>query len=148
MEQEYEEKKKKDSERKGREMEKFMESMMCGEVKSKGNNREGGGGGTTSSFGEGNNNAVDGGMEDDGIPFACHLCRSHFQNPVVTPCGHYFCEKCMLQQIKEEGGSTGCPICKKDTHGVMNHPQKLVAKKRRLVGRDGTWEEYLERSKG
>ena len=39
-------------------------------------------------------------------------------------------------------------VCQKDTHGVLNHASKLVAKKRRLVGRDGTWEEYLERNKG
>ena len=40
--------------------------------------------------------------------------------------------------------SSCCPICQKDTNGVLNHPRKLEAKKRRLVGRDGTWEEYYE----
>ena len=52
----------------------------------------------------------------------------------------------MHETIKDEG-ATGCPICQKDTHGVLNHASKS-AKKRRLVGRDGTWEEYLDRSRG
>jgi RING finger protein 113A len=138
MEQEYEEKKKKEEERKGKEMERFMSIMMCGEV--------GGDDGLQSKGGDNEQNygAVN---TEDGIPFACHLCRGPFQNPIVTTCNHYFCEKCMMRRIKDEG-TTGCPICQKDTHGVLNHASKLVAKKRRLVGRDGTWEEYLERSKG
>jgi len=57
-----------------------------------------------------------------------------------------FSEKCMQTRVREVG--TGCPICQKDTHGVLNHAQKLVAKKRRLVGRDGSWEDYLQKSKG
>ncbi|KAL9185749.1 hypothetical protein ACHAXT_003526 [Thalassiosira profunda] len=128
MEQEYEEKKKAEEQKRGREMERFMSSMM-----------------------EGKGGAVEGDDEkdaaiktDDGIPFACHICRGAFTNPIVTPCGHYFCEKCMLQKVREAG--PGCPVCQKDTHGVLNHAQKLVAKKRRLVGRDGTWEEYLEKT--
>jgi RING finger protein 113A len=147
MEQEYEEKKRKEEERKGREMERFMNSMMCGEVGdgSAVKNKSADGGGDDDGFG-GNNeedrNAKSG--IDDGIPYACHICRGPFQNPVVTTCGHYFCESCMQSRIREAGSdSTACPICQKDTHGVLNHPQKLVAKKRRLVGRDGTWEEYL-----
>mmetsp|Transcript_6635 Transcript_6635/g.11565 ORF Transcript_6635/g.11565 Transcript_6635/m.11565 type:complete len:372 (-) Transcript_6635:273-1388(-) len=140
MEAEYEEKKKKEEEKKSREMEIFMNSMMCGEVKGSGTMTSSQ---SSSSIGNAERNAV---MAEDGIPFACHTCRGPFQNPIVTTCGHYFCEKCMMTRIREVG--SGCPICQKDTHGVMNHPQKLVAKKRRLVGRDGTWEEYLERSKG
>lgn len=129
LEAEYEEEKKRKEERKSREMENFMKSMMDGEeAQCPLANEEGGGSGT-----------------DDGIPFACHICRGPFKNPVVTPCGHYFCEGCLLGRMREEG--TVCPISQKDTHGIMNHPQKLIAKKRRLVGRDGTWEEYLERSK-
>jgi len=135
MEMEYEEKKKRDEERKSQEMERFMNSMMCGEIKNNGV--------SSSSRGDGDEEGAK--PSDDGIPFACHICRGPFFNPIVTTCGHYFCEKCLLNQIKEAG--SGCPICQKDTHGVMNRAQKLVAKKRRLVGRDGTWEEYLEKSR-
>ncbi|KAL7535454.1 hypothetical protein ACHAXR_006512 [Thalassiosira sp. AJA248-18] len=137
MEQEYEEKKKKEEEKRGKEMEQFMNSMMTG----------GGGGNNKNGMQQSSSmNNNDEQLTEDGIPFACHLCRGPFQNPIVTTCGHYYCEKCMLAHVREVG--TGCPICQKDTHGVLNHAQKLVAKKRRLVGRDGTWEEYLERSKG
>ena len=139
MEQEYEDKKKREEEKKGKEMEAFMQSMMCGEIKNAS------GGGTMLQSANGNGNDASTFNTDDGIPFACHLCRGPFQNPIVTTCGHYCCEKCMMARVREFGN--GCPVCQKDTHGVLNHAQKLVAKKRRLVGRDGTWEEYLERSK-
>jgi RING finger protein 113A len=78
----------------------------------------------------------------DGLPFACFICRKAFQEPIVTPCGHYFCQKCILQSVMDK--STACPICSKDTNGVFNHPAKLVAKKRRLVGPQGTWEEFRD----
>eukprot|EP00984_Skeletonema_dohrnii_P014207 scaffold5949_cov120-Skeletonema_dohrnii-CCMP3373.AAC.1 len=141
MEQEYEERKRGEEERKGREMERFMNSMMCGEVGS------GGGGVKKKKSGDdddyfGNNKEDDAKSANDGIPYACHICRGPFQNPVVTTCGHYYCESCMQTRIRESGLTT-CPICQKDTHGVLNHAQKLVAKKRRLVGRDGSWEDYL-----
>eukprot|EP00956_Cyclotella_meneghiniana_P040960 scaffold210510_cov23-Cyclotella_meneghiniana.AAC.1 len=47
-------------------------------------------------------------IEEDGIPFACHICRGPFRNPIVTSCQHYFCETCMSTRVKEVG--TGCPI--------------------------------------
>mmetsp|Transcript_10423 Transcript_10423/g.20681 ORF Transcript_10423/g.20681 Transcript_10423/m.20681 type:complete len:351 (+) Transcript_10423:210-1262(+) len=132
MEQEYEEKKKRDEERRGREVEKFMNSMKEGASDA------------VACDDEDDVNVV--GKDDDGLPFACHICRGPFHNPIVTTCGHYFCERCMLQRIRE--GNAGCPVCQKDTHGVLNFPQKLVGKKRRLVGRDGTWEEYLAKIGG
>ena len=120
-------------------MEKFMRGVMgSGDAEDEGDDEYG-------------NDVTDRkGDNNDGIPFACHICRGPFQNPIVTTCGHYFCESCMLGKIRNEdgGGGTGCPICQKDTHGVLNYAQKLVAKKRRLVGRDGTWEEYLEKMGG
>jgi len=123
-----------------------MRSMMCG-----GGGKDGkdgtvdGGRMALSGDGEGGSGKGSSSSKDDGIPFACHLSRRPFENPIVTTCGHYFNEKDMMDRIRTAG--TGCPICQKDTHGVMNYPTKLVAKKRRLVGRDGTWEEYFEMSK-
>ena len=78
MEQEYEDKKKREEEKKGKEMEQFMNSMMNGED-------DGGGGklGTTDEEKAALNS-------DDGIPFACHICRGPFKSPIVTTCGHYF----------------------------------------------------------
>lgn len=37
---------------------------------------------------------------DDGIPFACYICRKAWEeckNPVVSRCRHYFCESCALK---------------------------------------------------
>jgi RING finger protein 113A len=79
---------------------------------------------------------------EDGIPFACFLCRGHFRNPVVTNCQHYFCESCILDHTRQQPTSTStnnnnhvCPICQKDTGGVFNAPTKLIAKKRKILGK-------------
>ena len=84
---------------------------------------------------------------DDGLPFACHLCREPFKNPVVTACGHYFCEACIMNRVRHE--SEQCPICGRDTGSVFNQPTKLLAKKRRVLGRlasnaDDSWEQYAQ----
>ena len=109
---------------------------------------------TDTSF-DGNN---DNDIVDDGVPFACHICRKSFTNPIITSCGHYFDEGCLLAHLRgssttvessssSSAATTACPICYKDTHGVMNYPTKLFAKKRRLVGRDGSWTEYMEKQR-
>ncbi|GJT44382.1 zinc finger CCCH domain-containing protein 1 [Tanacetum coccineum] len=35
--------------------------------------------------------------DEDGLPFACFICRQSFVDPVVTKCKHYFCEHCALK---------------------------------------------------
>lgn len=70
-------------------------------------------------------------LTDDGLPFACYLCRKAFANPVVTNCGHYFCEACILNHVRTE--SELCPVCQRETHSVFNHPAKLVAKMKRVL---------------
>jgi RING finger protein 113A len=82
---------------------------------------------------------------EDGIPFACHLCRDDFKNPVVTNCLHYFCERCIMDHVRTQ--SEGCPVCGKDTGSVFNQPIKLLAKKRKLLGsrrasEEDSWQEY------
>ena len=86
-------------------------------------------------------------LENDGLPFACHLCRSHFVEPVVTNCLHYFCQGCILKHVRETGEA--CPICGKDTFGVFNEPIKLMAKKRKILGagkakEEGSWKAYYD----
>ena len=81
---------------------------------------------------------------DDGLPFACFLSRKAFQDPVVTTCGHYFSQSDLQDYFSKQDGDMRCPICKKNTHGVMNQPTKLIAKKRKLLGRKATWEEFFE----
>jgi len=82
---------------------------------------------------------------NDGLPFACFLCRNAFQNPVVTVCGHYFCQSCILNHVRKTS-SNACPVCNKDTHAVFNHPTKLESKKRKMVGSRGSWEDFKNRN--
>jgi RING finger protein 113A len=82
-------------------------------------------------------------LNDDGLPFACYLCREAFTQPVVTSCGHYFCERCIMNHVRQNDKAT-CPVCGKDTHGVFNQPTKLITKKRRLLGSKATWQEFAD----
>ena len=74
---------------------------------------------------------------DEDLPFACHICRTDFTNPVVTLCGHYFCESCA---IKRYAKSKRCAICKEDTQGNFKTAHKLLdrlEKKRERAEREG-----------
>lgn len=130
LEEEYEKKKKEEQDKKQKEMDLFCQEIT--------------GDDTSGSYG---NKAT--GSLDDGIPFACFLCRKAFVDPVVTVCSHYFCQKCILDHVQSisSGSNASCPICKKDTNGVFNHPTKLFTKKRRLLGNDASWEEFLNVNK-
>jgi RING finger protein 113A len=59
------------------------------------------------------------------MPFACHICRDSFTNPVITMCLHYFCANCIHESNKK---SSKCPICDKQTFGVFNKATKLIKK--------------------
>lgn len=63
--------------------------------------------------------------DGDGLPFACHICRNDFVNPVVTDCGHYFCEECAITRMQN---NPTCPICNTALDGTLNVPTKLIAK--------------------
>lgn len=99
----------------------------------------GGGGALTNTTGRATDTLS---VTDDGLPFACHICRDDFKDPVVTNCSHYFCSACLLEHVKSV--STCCPICSVETHGVFHEPTKLLNKKRKLCGRDSTWKDFKE----
>ena len=133
MEQQWEEKKKKEREKKEKEMDRFLQKASDSHV-------------------DNDSDEDNAATIDDTIPFACHICRGPFRDPVVTSCGHYFCEGCIMGQVKGDAGggaeaSSACPICGKNTHSVFNHPPKLVAKKRRVIGANGTWESFAKASR-
>ena len=77
----------------------------------------------------------DAGSDDDdaaleGIPFACIICKKAYTNPIITKCGHYFCEKCALQRYRK---NPSCAACGAGTGGVFNGAKglkKLLEKKR------------------
>lgn len=58
----------------------------------------------------------------ENIPFACIICRKPYTNPIVTRCGHYFCESCALQRYRK---NPNCAACGAGTSGVFNVAKKL-----------------------
>lgn len=72
--------------------------------------------------------------EDDAmlenIPFACIICREKYKDPIVTKCGHYFCESCALKRYRKD---PSCAACGAGTGGVFNVAKglkKLLERKR------------------
>lgn len=63
--------------------------------------------------------------DEDEIPFKCLICRKSFENPIITKCQHYFCEKCALERYRK---STRCFVCSAQTSGVFNPAKKLMQK--------------------
>ncbi|KAM5472389.1 RNA-splicing factor [Microsporum audouinii] len=64
--------------------------------------------------------------EDDefleSIPFACVICKKPYSSPIVTKCGHYFCEACALKRYRK---NPNCAACGASTGGVFNVAKKL-----------------------
>ncbi|KAI5362435.1 Putative Zinc finger, CCCH-type, Zinc finger, RING-type, Zinc finger, RING/FYVE/PHD-type [Septoria linicola] len=58
------------------------------------------------------------------IPFACIICKSDYKNPVVTKCGHYFCEKCAMTRYMKDKKKQ-CANCGADTQGSFGVARKL-----------------------
>ena len=58
----------------------------------------------------------------EGIPFACIVCKKSYTNPIVTKCGHYFCEACALQRYRK---NPSCAACGAGTGGVFNGAKGL-----------------------
>ena len=46
-------------------------------------------------------------MSEEGID--CSICMALASDPVITPCGHFFCEKCLAMWLRR---SNSCPSCK------------------------------------
>lgn len=66
----------------------------------------------------------------ESIPFVCLICRGPYRLPIITRCGHYFCEPCALQRYRKD---PSCAQCGSGTNGVFNSGkrlQKLLDKKR------------------
>ena len=74
--------------------------------------------------------------KDDGLPFACYVCRKPWEevaDPVVTRCKHYFCEACALQHNAK---SAKCSVCEAPTQGIFNvaHDIKRKLKQKQKDG--------------
>ena len=71
--------------------------------------------------------------EEEDLPFKCIICRDNFKRPVVTRCGHYFCEDCAIGHYKK---SKRCFVCNKQTNGIFNMAKNIVAKLKGIKERD------------
>ncbi|CAG8931748.1 unnamed protein product [Penicillium salamii] len=60
----------------------------------------------------------------ESIPFACIICKNPYREPIITKCGHYFCESCALQRYRK---TPTCAACGEGTGGVFNVAKKLNA---------------------
>ncbi|KAL2758392.1 hypothetical protein ACRALDRAFT_1075009 [Sodiomyces alcalophilus JCM 7366] len=58
----------------------------------------------------------------ENIPFACIICQESYKSPVVTRCGHYFCEPCALKRYRRD---PKCAACGSSTNGVFNSASRL-----------------------
>ena len=58
----------------------------------------------------------------ESIPFACIICKGDYKYPIITKCGHYFCENCALQRYRKD---PSCAACGQGTNGVFNNAKKL-----------------------
>jgi RING finger protein 113A len=84
------------------------------------------------------NAVADDGLDEESkllesIPFKCIICKGDYKTPIVTKCGHYFCERCAMTRYMKEKKRT-CANCGADTNGTFNVAKKLkelLEKKRR-----------------
>lgn len=63
------------------------------------------------------------------IPFKCIICKEDYKFPIVTKCGHYYCEACALKRFRK---TPTCAACGAGTGGVFNQAKglrKLLDKK-------------------
>lgn len=51
------------------------------------------------------------------IPFKCVLCKSDYNQPVQTGCGHVFCKLCFMDRYKKR--KTRCFVCHEETNGII-----------------------------
>lgn len=78
---------------------------------------------TASKTGDNNDGESKETKESTEFPFACYICRESFRDPVITLCGHYFCQDCAFKRNKT---SSKCAVCAKPTNGIFNKARKLA----------------------
>ncbi len=90
----------------------------------------------------------------ENIPFVCIICKESYKSPILTICGHYFCEPCALKRYRRD---PSCTACGAGTNGLFNSAKRLqmlldkkrerAAKRRQAdidAGEDATDEEDQE----
>ncbi|OIW30576.1 hypothetical protein CONLIGDRAFT_560621, partial [Coniochaeta ligniaria NRRL 30616] len=70
------------------------------------------------------------------IPFVCIICNEPYKSPIVTRCGHYFCEPCALKRYRRD---PSCAACGSGTQGVFNAAKKLQKLLEKKKGAPTKW---------
>ncbi|KAM7215837.1 hypothetical protein V8F06_008778 [Rhypophila decipiens] len=83
-------------------------------------------GGSTVAHADRRSRAVDENDEPaDDIPLTCAICGETCRLPVVTRCGHSFCESCALRRYRKD---PNCAVCGAATNGIFNSSKHLERK--------------------
>lgn len=61
-------------------------------------------------------------QQKEELPTICGICNQPFVEPVKTKCKHFFCEKCVIKEIK-------CPTCGESTGSSFSYPNIIEKKK-------------------
>ena len=61
--------------------------------------------------------------DDDEMELNCPMCGEELREPIVTVCGHYFCEKCAIQSYEK---NPNCFVCRKKVNGIFNSAKNLI----------------------
>lgn len=56
-------------------------------------------------------------MEKIDEELTCSICLSHYEDPKVLSCCHYYCRECVagLRARVKDGKAFNCPECRKET---------------------------------
>lgn len=68
--------------------------------------------------------------------FLCPITQTVFENPVVTPCEHMFCEDALLEWLSR--GNDKCPVCNRNVNA--REVKKASRYERRLRANATSWE--------
>lgn len=71
--------------------------------------------------------------DESTIPFACTICKSDYKDPIITKCGHYFCEKCAIQRYKKNPACAQCGVGTSGLFSVAKHLKALLAAKQKRI---------------
>jgi len=61
--------------------------------------------------------------DEEELELNCPICEEEFREPIVTVCGHYFCEKCAISNYDK---NPNCFICRKKVSGIFNTAKDLI----------------------
>lgn len=72
--------------------------------------------------------------EEGNLPFLCIICKRKWtieSKPIITLCGHYFCEVCAIQHYRT---SPKCFECGAATQGIFNIAHQIIQEINRRQG--------------